>query len=166
MPTFETDATPDPQAGRTDLAVVEFRPKRRDWKGDLDETFDPAPIPPEVKKAIDQRISTMMRQTRGPDETMFALRKWFSTAARIVRSLPALVRALFSRRAEEPEGAESEEAESPARAAQEDSREEPEKAPSRPQNSQNSQGSQRSRGRRGGRRHHRGGGDRDRREGN
>jgi hypothetical protein len=91
MPTFETNTGAETAAAERLAATQEFRPRKRDWKGDLDETFNPAPIPPEVKKAIDQRIDNLMRQCRGPDETLFALREWWTGTKRIAARLWDLI---------------------------------------------------------------------------
>jgi hypothetical protein len=104
MPTFETNTDASTAAAERLAAAQEFRPKKRDWKGNLDETFDPEPIPPEVKKAIDERVNGIMRQCRGPDETMFAVREGYTTVARILaRMWRAIVGIFTGRRKEEDE---------------------------------------------------------------
>ena len=88
MPTFEkNNSAPVP----TPETPEEFRPRRRgEWQGAFDETFDPAPIPPAVKQSIDRRVNDMIRQSRGPDETLYAIREWLSVAKRVVANLPVI----------------------------------------------------------------------------
>ena len=153
MPTFETNVPPaakkNPEASDSALSG-EFRPRRREqWAtAGMDETFDPAPIPPEVKKSITDRINEMMRQSRGPDETFFAIREWFSIVKKVLFSLPKLVSDKFRGKKDEDEDAE----------AVEQSETDPEETvePKRPQpRNDDSQRHSQHRGRRGGRRHNR-----------
>jgi|GEM_PF-3047722 hypothetical protein len=109
MPTFETNSAADTAAAERLAATQEFRPRKREWKGDLDETFNPAPIPPEVKKAIDQRVDNIMRQCRGPDETLFALREWWNGAKRIAARLWDLLTSRLPWRKDEDDEEEAEE---------------------------------------------------------
>ncbi|MBN1404750.1 MAG: hypothetical protein JW942_09835 [Opitutales bacterium] len=75
MPTFETDSpTPQPEHDGTD-SVQEFRPRKRDNKRSQRETFTPPEIPPEVKDTINERIGNIVRQSKGPDEKLFAMRE-------------------------------------------------------------------------------------------
>jgi hypothetical protein len=106
MPTFETEVPSKPTA---QSATEEFRPRKRGERyGTLDETFDPAPIPPEVKKAIDKRINDMMRQSRGPDETLYSIRGWLTTAKKIIVNLPTIVKDVILRRESDVEDDEEE----------------------------------------------------------
>jgi hypothetical protein len=103
MPTFETDVT----AKKQNLKADEFRPRKRgDWYGTLEETFAPTPIPVEVKQAIDRRISELMRKTRGPDETMYSIRGWLSTAKKVIVNLPTIVKDVILRRKDEEDDEE------------------------------------------------------------
>jgi len=159
MPTFETDAPVNRTVADKTASVgtVEFRPRHREqWQGNLDETFDPAPIPVEVKQSIDKRVSDIMRQCSGPDETFFALREWLATARKVMIHLPAILKDVILHRkgsdalADEEEIEEEEEAEDESEANSSEPKPRLESAPSN--HSQH-------RGRRGGRRHsHRGGG--------
>jgi hypothetical protein len=157
MPTFETDVPSAAKpSDKPDKGVAtEFRPRRREqWAAaDTDETFDPKPIPPEAKKVIDQRVNEIMRQCRGPDETFFALREWFSTARKIILSVPILVRDMIRRPKDEDDEEEDED-------AAPDSESGP-RQPDKPQaqgDGQKPHSQQQHRGRRGGRRHNRHGG--------
>lgn len=161
MPTFETNVPPAAKpSDKSDPGLAsEFRPRRREQWGssETSETFDPAPIPPAVKKSIDQRVNEIMRQCRGPDETFFAIREWFSTARRILCSIPALVRDLVSRREDDADDENDE--------TQSDSGESQKPRENKPQARKDDgqkQRQQQHRGRRGGRRHGRHGGGRGR----
>ena len=165
MPTFETNVPPPARqpSDKTDSGLAsEFRPRRREqWaNGAMDETFVPAPIPPEVKKSIDQRISEMMRQTRGPDETFFAIREWFSTIKRVLTSLPNLVVDMVRRPGADDDEVETEAGEGPEGST--DTRQQPRQDKPRNQSRRDDgqkprpqQQQQPHRGRRGGRRHNR-----------
>ena len=117
MPTFETEVPAKPVAiDKTD----EFRPKKRgERRGTLDETFDPSPIPPEVKQAIDKRINDIMRQSSGPDETMYSIRGWFSTAKKIILNLPTIVKDVILHRNTEAENGDDDEIEEEEEAEEE-----------------------------------------------
>jgi hypothetical protein len=106
MPTFETEVPAKPAETEK---IDEFRPRKRgEWQGPLDETFDPAPIPPEVKQSINKRVNDMIRQSSGPDETMYAIREWFSTARKVLVSLPSILKDMILRRKEEDDANEDE----------------------------------------------------------
>ena len=106
MPTFETNVPAKPAS--TDK-VEEFRPRKRgEWQGALDETFDPVPIPVDVKQSIDKRINDMMRQSRGPDETMYSIREWLSTAKKIIVNFPTIMKDVILRRNDDTDGDEEE----------------------------------------------------------
>jgi hypothetical protein len=154
MPTFENNVPPSgrqPSDKADNASATEFRPRRREqWAAaEASQTFDPAPIPPDVKKNIDQRVSEMIRQSRGPDETFFALREWWNTLCRVFFGIPALLRDLFHRNPEEDEeeedASETTDADAPAE------RKSGEKSKSRQDDGQKFR--QQHRGRRGGRRH-------------
>ena len=174
MPTFETDV---PVQAPAKEKVDEYRPSRHgQWKGNLEETFNPAPIPPEVKASINKRINEVMRQSRGPDETMFAMRGWVSIAKKIVFGLPLIIKDLFvpHKKTEEEEEEAEEEADDDKEETEErkprDNRHPQDRHQDRPQDRQGGpqqqqrDGGQQRRNRRGGRHHGRRGG-RDRRGG-
>ena len=102
MPIFEQDSEP-PRNGDGNAGGVsgEFRPRRRDAGGprQRQETFTPAKIPAKVKGEINDKISDMVRQSRGPDETFFAFREFFSSVVRGLRRIPRLLLSIFSKKA-------------------------------------------------------------------
>jgi hypothetical protein len=156
MPTFETNV---PVSAPVVEKTEEFRPRHRsEWQGNLDETFDPAPIPPEVKQSIDKRVSDIMRQCSGPDETFFAAREWWSTARKVVANLPAILKDMLLHRDDSASVADEEELEEEAEAEEESETNSSDSKPV-PDAVQDNRPAQQHRGRRGGRRHsHRGGG--------
>jgi hypothetical protein len=111
MPTFEQEDKKAALAAQEAAAQQEFRPRRRDGmnRSSLSETVDPAPIPPEVKKQISERIAGMVRQSRGPDETIFTVREFFSDLWAFIRGLPGAVADLFRRGEPEEDDEEDEE---------------------------------------------------------
>ena len=161
MPTFETNvpAASKPSGKADSGSSLEFRPRRREqWQGaGLDETFDPAPIPPAAKAAIDQRVSDIMRQCRGPDETFFAIREWWSTFRKVMSSLPAFFKDLLHR-SDADDDDDEEEVEEEAEAEEESEQNSSEPKPRAEYQQKPRQQQQQHRGHRGGRRHYRKGG--------
>jgi len=98
MPTFETDS-PDPSPEKDNSWNEEFRPRRREGKKarSKNDTFSPAAVPEAVKSSISERINEIMRQTRGPDETMFAIREVFNRIGRAFGGVPKLIKKLLGR---------------------------------------------------------------------
>lgn len=101
MPTFFTD---DPAADgdkrrRVPLIApnsgpaADYRPRRREGgrRHDDNEGFAPPAIPPEVKEQINARISEMVRNSRGPDETMWRISEFFSGVGRAASALAARI---------------------------------------------------------------------------
>ncbi len=99
MPTFETDSPKPANKGDNGAQGGEFRPRRRDGRKPRaqEENFTPPSIPPEVKDRISARIGEIVRQSRGPDERMFAFREFISSIRRVIFGLPDIFRSLFSR---------------------------------------------------------------------
>lgn len=154
MPTFESNVPPSarqPSDKADNGSASEFRPRRREQWSDAEasQTFDPAPIPPEVKKTIDQRVNEMIRQSHGPDETFFALREWWNTFRRIFFGLPTLVSDLFHRNRDD----EDDEDENPERTDRESTTEKKSGDKYGPRRDDGQKNRQQHRGRRGGRRH-------------
>jgi hypothetical protein len=97
MPTFENDnPRPKQEKGNAEPGA-DFRPRRHDSRksGNQNESFIPAQVPDAVKSSINNRINDIVRQSRGPDETMFAFREAWSLICWFFTGIPELFSRLF-----------------------------------------------------------------------
>lgn len=79
MPIFESDHNAAGQNGRTPLIAphtgpgFEYRPRRREGASGAygnNESFSPAPIPPEVKQQIQNKVDALLAKGQPPDEKL------------------------------------------------------------------------------------------------
>lgn len=98
MPTFESDSKDKPKVKASSDIEQDFHPHRRegaeDGKGRAG-SFTPSTIPPEVKDSISERINDMVRQSRGPDETLFALHETMAKVRSVVNAIKDWIWGLF-----------------------------------------------------------------------